>query len=120
MKPTEKPIETLAIVADARRRRGVRVARVAVVQTFDGIAAASVEERTLRGPVAHVLPFDRLGKTPRRIARQLREFLARPAPRPAENPPVSAPAGNGQRGPGESWATRWEREHDAEPAAIAG
>lgn len=94
----KSPRSALAIVSDARRRAGFRVARV-YVRTVLEMGAAEVEEIALR-PVTHWLPFARLStRGPRDLGVKLRDALAaaqaelapvEPSPEPSAEP--SAPA----------------------------
>lgn len=57
----KKPIRptAFAIIADSRRRGGVRVAKVEIVERFDVLACAAVQEFR-RTNMHHFLPFAQL------------------------------------------------------------
>lgn len=96
--------KTLAIIPDRRRRFGLRIARVEIVERWDGIACAMVNE-TIREPQTvrfsgrdvtvivprgqtHVMPFERLGNA-RQMRAKIHGFIDRSlSPAPAEKSAV--------------------------------
>jgi RecA/RadA recombinase len=65
---------SFALLRDHSRRGGLRVARCVVVDSWEPLQAAAVEE--IRRDVAHVLPFARLSKTARGVRRRAASFIS--------------------------------------------
>lgn len=83
----------LAILRDESRRAFVRVARVAVVQLYDAMHAAAVEENASR--VAHFIAFDRLASWSRRasVGAKLRRAIAEERARRERQTDLFRPSG---------------------------
>lgn len=85
------PTTALALIADATRRKWVRIVRVEVIEFWDGLGGM------VRDPIegiTYVLPLARLASR-RTVSAKLRAFLnSRPVTAaPVEDPPLTAEAG---------------------------
>lgn len=69
---------SFALLRDRSRRGGLRVARCAVVESWEPMQAAAVEE--IRDGRPHVLPFARLAKTARLVRKRAAGLITFAAP----------------------------------------